>query len=62
LPDAATLRDVFFEELRRVNQDFREVTKMFGRESLEIQVHAFETGPFQGRDIRIKNRYVDTTT
>ncbi len=62
LPDAATLRDVFFDELRRVNQNFREVTKMFGRESLEMEVHLFETGPFQGRDIRIKNRYVDTTT
>jgi phenylacetate-CoA ligase len=52
------LRDFFFEGLCNCNQDFREVTRMFDRDCIEIEVHAFETGPFAGRDIRIKNRYI----
>jgi phenylacetate-CoA ligase len=47
-----------FEGLCRVNQDFREVTKMFDRTCVEIEIYDFETGPFKDRDIRIKNRYV----
>jgi len=27
-------------------------------DAIEIEVHPFETGPFRGRDIRIKNRYI----
>ena len=54
----AELRDIFFDGLCRSNQDFREVTRMFERECVEIEVHPFETGPFAGRDIRIKNKYV----
>ncbi|HEY6805259.1 MAG TPA: hypothetical protein VI306_16910 [Pyrinomonadaceae bacterium] len=56
LPDG--LRDLFFDGLCECNQDFREVTKMFERDCIEIEVHAFETGPFAGRDIRVKNRYI----
>jgi phenylacetate-CoA ligase len=52
------LRDTFFDGLCRFNQDFREVSKMFDRGSVEIEVHAFETGPFKERDIRIKNKYI----
>lgn len=55
---AAELRDIFFDGLCRANQDFREVTRMFDRECVEIEVHHFETGPFAGRDHRIKNKYV----
>ena len=58
LPDAATLHRMMFEGLCRVNQDFREVTKMFDPSSVEIEVYGFEEGPFRGRDIRIKNKYV----
>jgi phenylacetate-CoA ligase len=58
LPPAERLRDLFFEGLSKCNQDFREVTKMFDRSVIEIEVHAYETGPFQGRDIRIKNKYI----
>ena len=47
-----------FDGLCRVNQDFREVTKMFDRSCVEIEIHEFETGPFKERDIRIKNKYV----
>jgi len=56
LPDG--LRDLFFDGLCQCNQDFREVTRMFTRDCVEIEVHAFETGPFAGRDIRVKNRYI----
>jgi phenylacetate-CoA ligase len=56
------LHQTFFEGLCRVNQDFREVTKMFDRRCVEIEIHAFETGPFKERDIRVKNRYVASST
>jgi len=52
------LRDLFFTGLCRGNQDFREVTKMFDRSCVEIEVHEFETGPFRERDIRVKNKYI----
>ncbi len=52
------LHQTMFEGLCRVNQDFREVTKMFDRNCVEIEIYDFETGPFKDRDIRIKNRYV----
>lgn len=52
------LHQTFFEGLSRVNQDFREVTKMFDRSCVEIEIYEFETGPFSERDIRVKNRYV----
>ena len=52
------LHQKMFDGLCRVNQDFREVTKMFDRSCVEIEIYEFEQGPFSGRDIRIKNRYV----
>jgi phenylacetate-CoA ligase len=52
------LRDLFFDGLCACNQDFREVTRMFDRDVVEIEVHEFETGPFAGRDIRVKNKYI----
>lgn len=58
LAPAAELHDKLFDGLCRVNQDFREVTKMFDRNCVEVEVYGFEQGPFSGRDIRIKNKYV----
>lgn len=58
LPPPAELRDILFDGLCRFNQDFREVSKTFPRECVEAEVHAFETGPFAGRDIRVKNKYI----
>ncbi|HEY0003189.1 MAG TPA: hypothetical protein VGB17_00165 [Pyrinomonadaceae bacterium] len=55
------LRDIFFEGLSRCNQDFREVTKMFDRDCVEVELYEFETGPFSERDIRIKNKYVGSS-
>jgi phenylacetate-CoA ligase len=53
-----SLEDLFFDGLTRVNQDFREVSKLFGRRQVHVQTHARDTGPFAGRDIRIKNKYI----
>jgi len=58
LAPAEQLHQLIFDGLCRVNQDFREVTKMFDRSCLEIAIYDFETGPFKERDIRIKNKYV----
>ena len=52
------LHQTLFEGLCRVNQDFREVTKMFDRSCVEIEIYEFENGPFSDRDIRVKNKYV----
>jgi phenylacetate-CoA ligase len=50
-----------FEELKRVNQDFREVSKMFTAKNIIIELHSFGTGPFKDRDIRIKQKYIKDT-
>ena len=52
------LADRLFEGLRRVNQDFREVARMFDRACVQVILHPFGSGPFAGQDIRIKNRYI----
>jgi phenylacetate-CoA ligase len=54
------LHKMIFDGLCRVNQDFREVTKMFDPSCVEIEVFAYGTGPFAERDIRIKNKYINS--
>jgi phenylacetate-CoA ligase len=58
LPEPTESTEIIFEELCRVNQDFREVTKMFDKSCVQLHLHDFETGVFAGRDIRIKNKYI----
>ena len=58
LPSAEDLRDILFDGLCRCNQDFREVTRMFERDCVEVELHPFGEGPFAGRDIRVKNKYI----
>jgi phenylacetate-CoA ligase len=58
LPAEEQLFEAVFAGLMRVNQDFREVTRMFQRSQVTVIVHDHETGPFSGRDIRIKNNYI----
>lgn len=62
VPDTRSLRTTFYEGLIRVNQDFREVSRMFGSEKLLIEIHDLGKGPFEGRDIRVKNRYIADTS
>jgi phenylacetate-CoA ligase len=52
------MQDAFFDGLMRVNQDFREVTRMFARSAVRIETYAYMSGPFANRDIRIKNKYL----
>jgi phenylacetate-CoA ligase len=52
------LRDIFWQELSERNQDFREVSKMFDRRSLEIELQAYGTGVFCDRDPRTKHAYI----
>jgi phenylacetate-CoA ligase len=52
------LRDCFWQGLANRNQDFREVTKMFDRRSIEIELQAYGTGVFSDRDPRIKHAYI----
>lgn len=55
---AETLPEVFYAGLAKANQDFREVTRMFGANAIEVPLHLFGTGPFTGADIRLKSQYV----
>ena len=57
-PAHEDLQIIIFDELCRINQDFREVTRMFERSQVEVFLHDFETEMFAGRDIRIKNKYI----
>jgi phenylacetate-CoA ligase len=52
------VREAPFTGLVRVNQDFREVSKMFTEEKLLIEQHDYGQGPFTSRAIRVKNQYV----
>lgn len=54
----ASLRDFFWHQLAQSNQDFREVTKMFDRQSIEIELQSYCTGVFKLRDPRTKHQYV----
>lgn len=57
-PDAA-LNELFFAELRRVNQDFRESWRMVPEgQKPQVAFYAHKTGPFVDEDVRIKRRHV----
>lgn len=52
------LHAAFYEGLMQANQDFREITKMITPDHVRVALHPYGTGPFSGRDIRLKSRYV----
>ena len=56
------LHDIFYQGLSRVNQDFREITKMITPQHVRVILHPYGTGPFAGRDIRIKSRYIGSSS
>lgn len=56
--DLESACQAIIEGLRRVNQDFREVSKMFSEDSIRIELHDHGSGPFADRDIRVKHSYV----
>lgn len=58
--DVPLLQQLFFEELAKINQDFREANRMAANPELTtIHLHNFNCGPFRDSDIRIKARYVN---
>jgi phenylacetate-CoA ligase len=52
------LRDWFLQQLADRNQDFREVTKMFDRKSIAIELQTYGAGVFSDRDPQIKHAYI----
>ncbi len=55
---AEALSEVFYRGLAKSNQDFREVTRMFPPQAIQVSVHAHGTSCFEGSDIRLKRQYV----
>lgn len=56
--DPVALGPLVYERLREVNQDFREVSKLFGPDAVVVEAYANGEGPFELRDRRVKERYV----
>jgi phenylacetate-CoA ligase len=56
--DPSALAAEFYRGLARSNQDFREVTRMFGPGAIEVHLHPHATGRFEGADVRLKRQYV----
>jgi len=56
-----SLAQLMYSRLQEVNQDFREVSRLFGPEHVDVRCHAHGTGPFANHDIRLKRRYVATS-
>lgn len=48
----------FYRGIAASNQDFREVTRMFSADALEVQLFEHGAGPFEGADIRVKLQYI----
>jgi phenylacetate-CoA ligase len=58
LPSTSEIKQILYDGLIRINQDFREVTKMFTPDSITVKLVDYGTGPFATRDIRVKNKYI----
>jgi phenylacetate-CoA ligase len=57
--DVERVRTLLLEELRRINQDFREASRFIPPESVPtVEFHAAATGPFASHDVRLKRQYV----
>lgn len=51
----------FFKRLQKINQDFREATKMIDlKKQTEIRFYDKDAGPFNCNDIRIKLKYINS--
>ncbi|MEP6594951.1 MAG: hypothetical protein ABJA71_03345 [Ginsengibacter sp.] len=59
LTNCTQIQIYFFEQLSKVNQDFREAKRMlaYGDQTI-ITFYEFGQGPFECNDIRIKARYI----
>ena len=60
LLDLEKTQATFFENLSKINQDFREVRKMLPNSSLTVLCFEdFGSGSFKENDIRIKAKYIN---
>ena len=60
LVDLEKIQATFFENLSKINQDFREVIKMLPNTSLTVLCFEnFGSGSFKENDIRIKAKYIN---
>ena len=60
LVDLEKIKTTFFENLSKINQDFREVIKMLPNTSLTVLCFEnFGSGSFKENDIRIKAKYIN---
>lgn len=60
LIDLEKTQATFFENLSKINQDFREVRKMLPNSSLTVLCFEdFGSGSFKENDIRIKSKYIN---
>ena len=55
-----TIHGWIFDGLVEVNQDFREVCKMFTPDRVRVELHPLEAGPFENADVRLKNNYLNS--
>lgn len=53
-----TIQVWIYEALQAVNQDFREVSKMFSIKRVHVECHDREPGPFANADARLKSNYI----
>lgn len=61
--DITYLNRKIFDELRNINQDFRESSRMILKENEpKIEIYNNGTGPFKDKDIRIKQKYITTSS
>jgi phenylacetate-CoA ligase len=54
----AELREKVLENLRIINQDYRESSRMLNGNIPELKVYPYRTGPFENSDIRLKQKYI----
>ncbi len=59
--DVDSLTHDFLERLAAANQDYRESRKMVPQGLLpRLKFYDHGTGPFEGKDIRLKSKYIQT--
>jgi hypothetical protein len=57
--DPSPLRAAVLSRLAELNQDFREAARFMPAQSVPtLELHPAGTGPFAGRDVRLKRHYI----
>ena len=57
-----TVHSSIYQGLLAVNQDFREVSRMFSPDRVQVESYPFQTGPFANTDVRLKNNYANSAS